>query len=277
MASLAQCQAAPLSAGTGSRAGSRPSAVPPHPAGRRLPQAATQHRSSRASSTKASRMSCRASAEAVSRTCPPPPPPLCPRRHLGLPLTLSSRAPSGRQASNSAPAVVSKEGEVLAALSRIIDPDFGMNIVDCGFIKDLAVDGEAGSVAFRLELTTPACPIKDDFEKAVGAWHTRVLPARQGLGLAADLPGQAGPHTQAQTSFHTQAHPSPGCPAGTRVRDCAALGEKPGPEDGRPPAAAAAARRQPPQRAAQRVARHCRVQLQGRCADVPARGRSGTL
>ena len=36
-----------------------------------------------------------------------------------------------------AAAVQSKEGEVLAALSTIIDPDFGMNIVDCGFIKDL--------------------------------------------------------------------------------------------------------------------------------------------
>ena len=33
--------------------------------------------------------------------------------------------------------VQSKEGEVLAALATIIDPDFGMNIVDCGFIKDL--------------------------------------------------------------------------------------------------------------------------------------------
>ncbi len=65
--------------------------------------------------------------------------------------------------------VQSREGEVLAALSRIIDPDFGMNIVDCGFVKDLAIDAGAGSVAFRLELTTPACPIKDEFERQVGA------------------------------------------------------------------------------------------------------------
>lgn len=34
--------------------------------------------------------------------------------------------------------------------------------------QDLEVDPEAGSVSFRLELTTPACPIKDDFERAVG-------------------------------------------------------------------------------------------------------------
>ncbi|KAL4447632.1 hypothetical protein ABPG75_004851 [Micractinium tetrahymenae] len=70
-----------------------------------------------------------------------------------------------RASSEVAAPVQSREGEVLAALSRIIDPDFGMNIVDCGFVKDLAIDAAAGSVAFRLELTTPACPIKDEFER----------------------------------------------------------------------------------------------------------------
>lgn len=67
--------------------------------------------------------------------------------------------------SNEGP-VTSLEGEVLAALSTIIDPDFGMNIVDCGFVKDLEIDRENGKVAFRLELTTPACPIKDEFEQS---------------------------------------------------------------------------------------------------------------
>jgi metal-sulfur cluster biosynthetic enzyme len=55
--------------------------------------------------------------------------------------------------------------QVLKALEAIIDPDFGMNIVECGFVKDLHIDADAGHVSFRLELTTPACPIKDEFEK----------------------------------------------------------------------------------------------------------------
>ena len=50
-------------------------------------------------------------------------------------------------------------------MEAIMDPDFGMNIVECGFVKDMHVDDSAGHVAFRLELTTPACPIKDEFEK----------------------------------------------------------------------------------------------------------------
>ncbi len=54
--------------------------------------------------------------------------------------------------------------EVLDALRPIIDPDLGRSIVDLGFIKDLQIDG--GRVAFAIELTTPACPVKAEFERA---------------------------------------------------------------------------------------------------------------
>ncbi|KAL0315616.1 UNVERIFIED_CONTAM: Fe-S cluster assembly factor, chloroplastic [Sesamum radiatum] len=57
------------------------------------------------------------------------------------------------------------ETDVLKALSQIIDPDFGTDIVSCGFVKDLKVSKESGEVSFRLELTTPACPVKDMFEQ----------------------------------------------------------------------------------------------------------------
>jgi ATP-binding protein involved in chromosome partitioning len=52
---------------------------------------------------------------------------------------------------------------VLDALSQIIDPDFQRDIVSLGFIKDLVIEG--GAVAFSIELTTPACPIKDLFRE----------------------------------------------------------------------------------------------------------------
>ena len=54
---------------------------------------------------------------------------------------------------------------MLKQLSTIIDPDFGMDIVSCGFIKGLEVGAEQGTVSFAVELTTPACPIKDEFER----------------------------------------------------------------------------------------------------------------
>ncbi|MBA0845892.1 hypothetical protein Goarm_022634 [Gossypium armourianum] len=68
-------------------------------------------------------------------------------------------------AGSSAASSGTAEGDVLKALSQIIDPDFGTDIVTCGFVKDLLIDEASGEVSFRLELTTPACPIKDMFEQ----------------------------------------------------------------------------------------------------------------
>ena len=48
---------------------------------------------------------------------------------------------------------------MLAALKVVRDPDLNRDIVSLGFIKDLRVDGDR--VAFTIELTTPACPVKD--------------------------------------------------------------------------------------------------------------------
>lgn len=64
--------------------------------------------------------------------------------------------------------VLEARDEVLNQLRRIIDPDFGQDIVACGFVKELQVEG--GKVSLTLELTTPACPIKDEFERDV-SWR----------------------------------------------------------------------------------------------------------
>ena len=48
---------------------------------------------------------------------------------------------------------------VLDALKVVRDPDLNRDIVSLGFIKNLTIDG--GRVAFTIELTTPACPVKD--------------------------------------------------------------------------------------------------------------------
>lgn len=53
---------------------------------------------------------------------------------------------------------------VLDALRQIVDPDLHKDIVTLGFIRDLNIDG--GDVSFRIVLTTPACPVKDQMEGA---------------------------------------------------------------------------------------------------------------
>ncbi len=55
------------------------------------------------------------------------------------------------------------EAAVLAALGRIVDPDLRRDIVALGFVKDLTIN--AGAVAFKIELTTPACPVKGEMER----------------------------------------------------------------------------------------------------------------
>jgi ATP-binding protein involved in chromosome partitioning len=60
------------------------------------------------------------------------------------------------------------ENEVLAVLSKIIDPDLHRDIVSLGMIKDLKIEaaGAGSRVAFTFELTTPACPVRNQFEAA---------------------------------------------------------------------------------------------------------------
>lgn len=54
------------------------------------------------------------------------------------------------------------EGDVLGALSKVVDPDLHRDIVSLGFIKNLEIDGSA--VSFTVELTTPACPVKEQLQ-----------------------------------------------------------------------------------------------------------------
>lgn len=49
------------------------------------------------------------------------------------------------------------------ALSAINDPDLGRDIVSLGFVKDISVEG--GRVGVTIELTTPACPVKDQMQQ----------------------------------------------------------------------------------------------------------------
>jgi len=54
------------------------------------------------------------------------------------------------------------EHVVLDALKVVKDPDLHQDIVALGFVKNLRIDG--GKVAFTIELTTPACPVKEQMK-----------------------------------------------------------------------------------------------------------------
>src|SRR5579871_5840435 len=94
-----------------------------------------------------------------------------------------------------------QESAVLHALTIVQDPDLHRDIVSLGFIKDLRIDG--GRVAFTIELTTPACPVKDQMRDQARAavmqvagvssvdvrMSARVREAVGGDGARQPLPG----------------------------------------------------------------------------------------
>ncbi len=61
---------------------------------------------------------------------------------------------------------------ILEALSRIIDPDFGKDIVALGFVRNLRID--EGHVSLDIQLTTPACPLKSEFQQKATDYVTRI-------------------------------------------------------------------------------------------------------
>ncbi|MDE0019982.1 MAG: Mrp/NBP35 family ATP-binding protein [Candidatus Poribacteria bacterium] len=54
------------------------------------------------------------------------------------------------------------ESAILKALSAVEDPDLRRDLVSLGMIKELRIEG--GKVMFNVELTTPACPVKDELQ-----------------------------------------------------------------------------------------------------------------
>jgi len=63
--------------------------------------------------------------------------------------------------------------QVLAALDAVIDPELQRSLVAAGMIQELRVDGRR--VSFTLELTTPACPLRDTLRNAAEE-AVRALP-----------------------------------------------------------------------------------------------------
>jgi ATP-binding protein involved in chromosome partitioning len=57
------------------------------------------------------------------------------------------------------------ESAVIDALRTVQEPELGGDLVTRNMVRDLSIDG--ASVAFTIELTTPACPLKDQIEAEV--------------------------------------------------------------------------------------------------------------
>jgi len=79
--------------------------------------------------------------------------------------------------------------EVLSALRGVQDPDLHKDIVTLGFVKEVEIKG--GEVDFTIELTTPACPVKDQMKD-------------QAEALVAALPGVAAARAKMTANVSTR-------------------------------------------------------------------------
>ena len=83
------------------------------------------------------------------------------------------------------------EAAVYDALRTVQEPELGGDLVSRNMVKEVSIDGSR--VAFTIELTTPACPLKDEIEAnvrsalgAIGAGEIAIVPDERGASAGAE-------------------------------------------------------------------------------------------
>ena len=98
---------------------------------------------------------------------------------------------------------------VLNALRVVVDPDIQKDIVSLGFVKDLTIaDGRA---SFAIELTTPACPVKDQMRD-------------QAVAAVRAVPGVSDVKVQLTAKVRSATFPEAGRPPMAGVKNVIAVG-----------------------------------------------------
>jgi len=101
------------------------------------------------------------------------------------------------------------EASILDALRIVQDPDLHRDIVSLGFVKNIRING--GAVAFDVELTTPACPVKE-------------LLREQARAAVAALPGVTQVDIQMTSQVRAAGRPEAGRAAVDGVKNIIAVG-----------------------------------------------------
>lgn len=79
------------------------------------------------------------------------------------------------------------EKQVLEALENVMDPDLKKDLVSLNMIKDIRID-DSNNISFSIQLTTPACPMKEHFRNTCTAVIRDRLPEAGEITI--DLPAK---------------------------------------------------------------------------------------
>ena len=78
-----------------------------------------------------------------------------------------------------------QESQIIAALSTVMEPDLGSDLVTLGMIKNVAVT-ETGDVSFTVVLTTPACPMKESIKRSCISAVRAAVPEAASIDVTMD-------------------------------------------------------------------------------------------
>lgn len=98
---------------------------------------------------------------------------------------------------------------ILNALRVVVDPDLRRDIVTLGFVKELAAAD--GRVSFTIELTTPACPVKEQMRE-------------QAIAAVRGVPGVVDVDVQLTAKVRSASAPEKGGPPLPGVKNVIAVG-----------------------------------------------------
>lgn len=73
------------------------------------------------------------------------------------------------------------ESDILAALSTVQEPELHQDLVTLGMVKDVEIEGAA--VRFKIELTTPACPLQAQIEAESIAAVREMVPGVEDVAI----------------------------------------------------------------------------------------------
>jgi ATP-binding protein involved in chromosome partitioning len=78
-----------------------------------------------------------------------------------------------------------QESQIIAALSTVMEPDLGSDLVTLGMVREIEVD-QAGNVSFTVVLTTPACPMKESIKQSCIAAVRTAVPEAASIEVKMD-------------------------------------------------------------------------------------------
>src|SRR5213080_3785173 len=81
--------------------------------------------------------------------------------------------------------------QVISALRTVQDPELFKDIVTLNMVKDIQIDGQR--VKVNVELTTPACPLKETIKRDVENALKKIGVEHIDLELSANTRGPAQP------------------------------------------------------------------------------------